>query len=312
MTGRDLPSDLNRSSGQADPRLAEELRAFGAGQGSTQVPRIPVIEAIRNNWLEIWYQPKIDLKRKCLAGAEALARIRHPQEGLLWPESFLPGVDEDALAHLSEHALLTTLRAWTTFAEAGFNLHLAINVPASALSKLPLVDLVVEHRPKTDTWPGLILEITEDQIVRNIELAQKLAPQLKENGVTIAIDDFGAGYSSFSSLRSLPFAELKLDSSFVKDCAIDANNAAICQTAIDLAHRFGSAAVAEGIESMADLQALVVMGCDFGQGVLVAPPMPQGRFLDLLRQRMNKPQPKPQPQPEADPAAVPANVGRVA
>ena len=69
----------------------------------------------------------------------------------------------------------------------------------------------------------------------------------------------------------------------------DATNAAICQTAIDLAHRFGSAAVAEGIENAADLQALMVMGCDFGQGVLIAPPMPQERFLDLLRQRVSKP-----------------------
>ena len=134
--------------------------------------------------------------------------------------------------------------------------------------------------------------MTEDQIVRDIALAQKIAAELKACGVTIAIDDFGAGYSSFSSLRDLPFAELKIDGSFVKNCAIDATNAAICQTAIDLAHRFNSVAVAEGIESMADLQALVVMGCDFGQGVLVGPPMPKERFLELLRQRMNKPRPQ--------------------
>ena len=75
----------------------------------------------------------------------------------------------------------------------------------------------------------------------------------------------------------------------MKHCATDATNAAICQTAIDLAHRFGSAAVAEGIEAAVDLQALQVMGCDFGQGVLIAPPMPQERFLGLLRQRLNKP-----------------------
>jgi EAL domain-containing protein (putative c-di-GMP-specific phosphodiesterase class I) len=136
------------------------------------------------------------------------------------------------------------------------------------------------------------LEISEDQVVRDIDVAKQVAPELKAAGVTIAIDDFGAGYSSFSSLRALPFAELKVDSSFVKNCATDANNAAICQTAIDLAHRFGSMAVAEGIESMADLQALVVMGCDFGQGVLVAPPMPRERFLELLRQRVSRPRPQ--------------------
>lgn len=271
-----------------------EPRRFSSPPASAPT-RIAVDEALRNNWLEIWYQPKIDLKRKCLAGAEALARIRHPQEGVLWPESFLPGIDDESLAHLTEHALLTTLRNWTSFADAGVNLHLSINVPASALSKLPIGEIVAQNRPQSENWPGLILEVTEDQIVRDIAMAKKCAAELKASGVTIAIDDFGAGYSSFSSLRDLPFAELKLDGSFVKNCAIDATNAAICQTAIDLAHRFGSVAVAKGVESMADLQALVVMGCDFGQGMLVAPPMPKERFLELLSQRMNKPRPQAEP-----------------
>lgn len=256
---------------------------------------IEIGEALRNGWLDIWYQPKIDLKRKCLAGAEALARINHPQEGMLWPVDFLPGADEDSLLALTEHVLLATLRNWTAFADAGFNLHLSINVPASALSKLPLCRLVAERRPHADAWPGLILEISEDEIVRDIEHAQGIAAALKDCGVSIAIDDFGAGYSSFSSLRALPFAELKVDGQFVKNCATDANNAAICQTAIDLAHRFGSMAVAEGVESMADLQALLVMGCDFGQGVLTSPPMPRERFLELLRQRMNRPKPAAPP-----------------
>ena len=174
---------------------------------------------------------------------------------------------------------------------------------------MPIAELVAEYRPKSEQWPGLILEVTEDQIVRDIALANEIATQLRVSGITIAIDDFGAGYSSFSSLRDLPFAELKVDRSFVRDCATDATNAAICQTAIDLAHRFGSAAVAEGIENQADLQALMVMGCDFGQGMLIAPPMPKERFLELLRQRMNRPRAaaaKDQAQPDAKP------VGRVA
>jgi EAL domain-containing protein (putative c-di-GMP-specific phosphodiesterase class I) len=162
-------------------------------------------------------------------------------------------------------------------------------VPVGVLLRLPIAALVAEYRPQAEHWPGLIVEITEDQIARDIAQANEIATQLRVAGISIAIDDFGAGYSSFSSLRNLPFAELKLDRSFVRGCAIDATNAAICQTAIDLAHRFGGAAVAEGIESQADLQALMVMGCDFGQGALIAPPMPKERFLELLRQRMNRP-----------------------
>ena len=118
-------------------------------------PRIAIAEALRNHWFETWYQPKIDLKRKCLAGAEALARIRHPQLGVLLPGSFLPDVDEESVAELAQHALVATLCDWSMFEEAGFNLHLAINVPVSVLFKLPIPALVNEFRPKSERWPGL-------------------------------------------------------------------------------------------------------------------------------------------------------------
>jgi len=281
--------DVRNWSGPIKNLAEDERSALADGMSDAARPRIAVAEALRNNWFEIWYQPKIDLKRKCLAGAEALARIHHPQLGVLSPGGFLPEVDQDSIAELAEHALLATLCDWTMFEEAGFNLHLAVNVPVSVLFKLPIPRLVAEYRPKSERWPGLILEVTEDQIARDTALANEIATQLRVSGISIAIDDFGAGYSSFSILRDLPFAELKIDHAFVAGCATDAANAAICQTAIDLAHRFGSAAVAAGVERQADLQALMVMGCDFGQGVLIAPPMPKDRFLELLHQRMNKP-----------------------
>jgi EAL domain-containing protein (putative c-di-GMP-specific phosphodiesterase class I) len=263
--------------------------------------RISIDEALEQNWLDIWYQPKIDLRRKCLAGAEALVRMRHPQAGLLWPEAYIDLLDSDSLIKLVEHTMRTILRHWTVFSDAGFNLRLAINVPAALLTQLPISALVAAHRPASENWPGIVLDVTEDHLVRDIALAQKIAEELKACGVAVAIDDFGAGYSSFSSLRGLPFAELKIHSSFIKNCAVDMTNAAICQTAIDLAHRFGSVAVAKGIDTIADLQALMVMGCDFGQGALVAPAMPKERFLDALRKHMNRPSaPHEQPSDNAE------------
>jgi EAL domain-containing protein (putative c-di-GMP-specific phosphodiesterase class I) len=273
-------------------------------------PNGPLDEALRDTRLELWYQPKIDIKQRCLAGAEALARIRDPEKGVLLPASFLPDVDEDVVARLTEHALLTVLRDWSLFDAAGFNLRLAINVPVNLLDRLPVDRIVTENRPKAEYWPGLIVEVTEDQIVRDIRRSQEIAAKLRVSGISVAIDDFGAGYSSFSSLRELSFAELKLNSSFVQGCAGDPTNAAICQTAIDLAHRFGSAAVAEGIETVADLQAMQIMGCDFGQGHLIAPPMPRQDFMALLQQRMNKPKAKPAapaPADEAEPARTAAS-----
>ena len=129
------------------------------------------------------------------------------------PGNFLPEVDENSIAELAQQAVLATLLDWTMFDEAGFNLHLAINVPVNVLLKLPIPQLVAEYRPKTDRWPGSILEVTEDQIVRDTALANEIATELRVSGITIALDEFGAGYSSFSSLRALPFAELKIDQS---------------------------------------------------------------------------------------------------
>src|SRR6476659_9001962 len=98
-----------------------ESRRFSGSPGTAEKP-VSVDEALRNDWLEIWYQPKIDLRRKCLAGAEALLRIDHPQSGLLWPEDYRDQLDEDELAKLIEPALIAVLGHWSVFAEAGFDL----------------------------------------------------------------------------------------------------------------------------------------------------------------------------------------------
>ena len=228
----------------------------------------------------LWYQPKIDIKQRCLAGAEAFPRI----------DGAAPGADlsDDDMAGLTEQALLAALRDWTVFDAAGFNLRLSINVPVVLLDRLPIAAIVGENRPKAEHWPGLLVEVAEDQIARDIKRIQQIAANLRGSGIKVAIDDFGAGYSSFASLREISFAELKLNASFVQGCAGDPTNGAICQTAIDLAHRFGSAAVAEGIETVADFQAMQIMGCDFAQGRLIAPPMAKDDFMALLQQRLNK------------------------
>ena len=141
------------------------------------------------------------------------------------------------------------------------------------------------HRDQLDHWPGLIIDITEEQIVTDLPLATEMTKKLAHVNVKLAIDDFGRGYSSLARLKELPFAELKLDRTFVTDCGTDKVNAPLCKTVIDLAHNFGSAAVAIGIEKASDALALTSMGCDLGQGFLLGQPMPEERFMSLLRQR---------------------------
>src|SRR5204863_1981231 len=117
---RAMPEEPRRLTDPIED-LGEDERRLLADPTSQQRPRIEIDEALRKGWFEIWYQPKIDLKRKCLAGAEALARIHHPTFGVLLPGTFLPGVTESSVADLTEHALVTTLQQWSKFDEAGFN-----------------------------------------------------------------------------------------------------------------------------------------------------------------------------------------------
>jgi len=291
----------------AKPFRAETVRRIIREQFSEQIPhatvsvpdapaadmpilgsKITLDELLRNGWLDLWYQPKIDLKLRNLAGAEGLVRGAHPEEGIIPPGAFLPNASEESMLRLTETVLLTALRDWAQFAEHGFTLRMALNVPVGALVKLPISTIVRENRPKSDRWPGLILEVTEDQIVRDIPLAHEIATQLKIYNIVLAIDDFGTGYSHLARLRDLPFAELKLDRNLVMNCGEDDTNAALCQTGIDLAHRFGTKAVAEGIEKVSELERLYKMGCDLGQGFLFAPPMAKDRFIALLKQRAHR------------------------
>ncbi len=118
--------------------VQDDDQARFSGPHESALSRISIDEALEKNWLDIWYQPKIDLRRKCLAGAEALVRMQHPQAGFLWPEDYIDLLDNDGLTKLVEHTMLTTLRHWTVFSDAGFNLRLAINVPAALLPQLPI------------------------------------------------------------------------------------------------------------------------------------------------------------------------------
>ncbi len=261
------------------------LRDLNLGLPAAGGASIDLEEALANDWVEFWYQPKIDLRKKQLAGAEAYARVRHPQLGIVLPGAFMPNATESSVGKLSEMALLSALKAGQSFAKLGLNLRLTVNIPVQALANLPVSDMVRAHHPSNAKWPGLIVDVPEDQIVSDLPFALELTKKLERDNVRIAIDDFGRGFSSLARLGELPFAELKLDRAFVTDCGTNKVNAPLCKTVIDLAHNFGRAAVAMGIEKAADAVALVSMGCDFGQGFLLGQPMPEERFISLLRQR---------------------------
>jgi len=241
---------------------------------------------LRQNWFEQWYQPKIDLRQKRLVGAEALARARCPDGSLLPPAAFLPTATEDDMLALTERVILTAMRDFEECAEHGVAVKLSVNVPASAFVKLPIARMLREARPRAANWPGLILEVTEDEVMHDLKIANDVADQLRELNCTLALDDFGAGYSSLARLRQLPFSELKIDRSYVTDCHLDKVNAGLCETIVELAKRFDLKTVAEGIETAHESHKLQGIGCDIGQGFLFAKPMSKTQFVAALGRRM--------------------------
>jgi|HubBroStandDraft_6_1064221.scaffolds.fasta_scaffold37151_2 EAL domain-containing protein (putative c-di-GMP-specific phosphodiesterase class I) len=244
---------------------------------------VGLADILDRGWLELFYQPKIELKTKRLVGAEGLVRARHPTQGLLNPGVFLPGASESDMLRLTERVIITALQDWQACAAAGIPLKLSVNVPVSALVKLPIAGILRQWRPRTSTWPGLIMEVTEDEIIHDLKIANEVADALREFNCTLALDDFGAGYSSLARLRQLPFSELKIDRSYVINCHVDRVNAGLCETIVELARRFGLKTVAEGIETPHESHKLQGIGCDIGQGYLFGKPMPKAQLIGIIR-----------------------------
>jgi EAL domain-containing protein (putative c-di-GMP-specific phosphodiesterase class I) len=262
------------------------LRDLFKGKPEPDDGKVTLAGVLERGWFELFYQPKIDLKSMRLVGAEALVRARHPTRGVLGPGVFLPGASEPDMLALTERVIITALHDWETCAANGMSLKLSVNVPVSALVKLPIPAILREERPRAPNWPGLIMEVTEDEIIHDLKIANEVADALRAFNCTLALDDFGAGYSSLARLRQLPFSELKIDRSYVTNCHTDRVNAGLCETIVELSRRFGLKTVAEGIETIHESHKLQGIGCDIGQGYLFAKPMSKADLIGIMRRRL--------------------------
>jgi EAL domain-containing protein (putative c-di-GMP-specific phosphodiesterase class I)/ActR/RegA family two-component response regulator len=270
------------------PFRVEELRARLDSmnlEGIQSTPGHYLKEALKNNWLELWYQPKIDLRSMLMCGAEGLIRLRHPEQGMLAPGQFLPPAGDSLYRPLSDYVVQRSLADWVQFARKGMFERLAVNVPASVLEKSDFVENVRARLPQHPNFPGLIVEITEDEAIGNPDLAREIAVQLKLYDVHVSIDDFGTGFSSIARLDELPFSEIKLDRQYVHGCSSDTSKREMCKAVADLATRFKIPAVAEGVETTDDLRVLKELGYPLAQGYLFAKPMSGNDFVNVLRSR---------------------------
>ncbi len=241
--------------------------------------------ALEKDQLEIHYQPQVVLANGRIVGVEALMRWNHPQRGWVPPGQFIPIAEDSDLIHpLGEFALAESCRQIRVWGEAGLaELRLAVNVSAQQF-RSPGFAQAVEgalHASKLEPR-NLELELTEGVLVESRDRTVAVLNALKELGVQIAVDDFGTGYSSLSYLSRLPIDCLKIDRSFVSKAHEHGHDAAITQAVISLAHSLGVRVIAEGVETVEQLEFLRMHRCDQAQGYLFSPavhPEPMAQFL---------------------------------
>jgi diguanylate cyclase (GGDEF)-like protein len=245
-------------------------------------------QAIQNGEITLFFQPKAELAGGEIVGVEALARWEHPRLGLVGPTEFVPIAEQTGLiTPLTSYVLdaaLAQVRAWK---DQGRELSVAVNLSARSFLDAQLAVEIPRLLEKWDVEARLLeLEITESMLMLDPGRAQAVLERLSRIGLTLSVDDFGTGYSSLANLKRLPVDVIKIDKSFVMDMAIDASDAAIVRSTIDLAHNLGLRVVAEGVESHQAWTRLDELGCDLAQGFYVSRPLPASDLGRLLTERV--------------------------
>ncbi|WP_254602599.1 EAL domain-containing protein [Sphingomonas bacterium] len=268
--------------------LLEAAEASLAGASAAHIEQSPTIAddlpgAIAGNELLLHYQPKLHLRRQEIVSVEALVRWRHPRHGLIPPSEFIPAAET---SHAIEALTLWTLRQVVTdqrvLARHGRMFPMFVNITGSLLSNAGFIDEVAAL--VTNSGARLGIEITETSVIREPDVAIRHLQQLAAIGVSIAIDDYGAGLSSLAYLKQLPASELKIDKLFVTQLSSSHRDPLIVRSTIDLAHALEMEVVAEGVETPAALALLSVMGCDMAQGFLISRPLALEALLTFLRE----------------------------
>jgi diguanylate cyclase (GGDEF)-like protein len=259
-----------RDSAQAQLRGESELR-----------------RALDEHELSVWYQPIVSLPGGRLVGAEALARLARPDHGMVPAAQVIATAERSGLiSELGRAVLQAACRQASTW--GGLvnqqEMTISVNVSGLQLADPSFPDQVLESLAACALEPAsLCLELTESVLTHRAPVALAALERLRAAGVTLALDDFGTGFSSLACLREFPIQALKVDRSFVAGVGQDAADTAIVRSSIDLAHALGLTAIAEGVETLEQLDHLLSMGCDRAQGYLWSPAVPAAEFRQAHR-----------------------------
>ncbi|MCU0755671.1 MAG: EAL domain-containing protein [Xanthomonadales bacterium] len=267
-----------------------QLRCFDAALDQHQRQHLDSLtrlrEALDRGELALHYQPIFDLTAGQVREVEALLRWNHPERGLLGPRDFLPLIDGDELLlSLGDWVLERALIDQRGWCDAGLDLAVSINIAARQLLRPGFVDELGRRLSSTSDAPRtrLTLEVVETRLIDDTARASDVIRACHALGVGVALDDFGTGYSSLSDLKHLPLTALKIDQSFVRDMLVDPEDLAIIEAILGLGRAFGLRVVAEGVETRAQADTLLCLGCTDQQGYVLARPMPVEQLADWLR-----------------------------
>ncbi len=292
----DSPSDLVRhadlalyaakSAGKRQWRRYQPV--LSAGMMRRRDLQAALDSAVAESAFTLAYQPIVELSTGAVAGFEALLRWPHAEWGMVLPDQFITLAEETGhIVPLGAWVLqqaTTDLARWQQGARDHLPVYVSVNVAARQLRDTGFVGEVRRRLAESGVSPSsLVLELTESGLLRPDQRFRADLDELKEMGVRLAIDDFGTGYSSLSYLRELPIDVLKIDKSFVDGIAVSTKRLALAEVIVRIAKTLGLTVIAEGIESEVQRDMLVSMGCHYGQGYLLAAPMPAAEAEALLR-----------------------------
>lgn len=246
-----------------------------------------ILRGVQHKQFEPFFQPKVELKSGRIAGAEALARWRHPEHGVVSPHAFIALLEQsgkiDELTFLMLEKAADACRDWL---ERGLELTVSVNLSLVSLTDTTLADRVTQAVRSIGLDPRhMILEITETAAMTEVAPALENLARLRMRGFGLSVDDYGTGFSSLRQLTRVPFTELKIDQGFVAGCATNDALRTIVESSVQMAHRLGIKSVAEGVETQADWDALKAAVCELAQGYFIAKPMDGKLFIEFCAAR---------------------------
>ena len=274
---------LNMAGALQKPVLLPDLEAALKRIMGKTVTEADLLVAIETGQLLLHYQPKLEFDGKgvwSINGAEALVRWRHPERGILMPDSFIPMAEESGLiSALTDFVLRETLQQKALWSKQELDMNIAVNIAPQLLTDVHFPDRISLLMRQFDVeGSDLTLEITETAAMENVDTVMDILARLRLKGVKLSIDDFGTGYSSLKQLFCMPFSELKIDRSFVLEIPTRGEARTMVKTMIQLADNLNMTACAEGVESQEVLDFLELEGCHSIQGCFICEPVSAVEF----------------------------------